>query len=174
MCQVRIGIVEEEFACRRLALATHTRAVYGKGDATHEQRLPHGLSQHDPLGSQDELLALVGVGCGAGLPHRVSDVTAGIVKQVAWPRAEKNTQCPVIAPGIVEQQQAEVLVLAQGACGGQGRVGVSGRREITGGSLKPVTEQSTDICRPAFLPTKGSMAKRHLHFTRWRYRELST
>jgi hypothetical protein len=42
--------VEEELTFRRLALATHTRPVYGKGDAPHEQRLPQSLLQNDPLG----------------------------------------------------------------------------------------------------------------------------
>jgi len=40
-----------------------------QSDAPHQRRLPHGLFQHDPLGSEGELLALVGVGCGTGLPH---------------------------------------------------------------------------------------------------------
>jgi hypothetical protein len=62
-----IGIVEEELAFRGLAHAFYARLIYSKGDAPHKQQLPHGLFQHDPLGSEDELLALVGVGCGTGL-----------------------------------------------------------------------------------------------------------
>jgi len=43
------GVVEEEVARRGRALAVHARPVYGEGDAPHEQGLPQGLFQNEPL-----------------------------------------------------------------------------------------------------------------------------
>ena len=76
MRQVGIGIVEEEFSCGGLALTVHARPIHGEGDAPHEQWLPEGLLQNDPLRLQHELLAQVGVGCSARLRHQDSDVVA--------------------------------------------------------------------------------------------------